>query len=119
MAKFYLQKMTKNNLRIISKPHACFQTMTKTPVKFQKNRYKTVGVAPTREAFYSGLMQNPDTKTFYRLIKMNQTNRSNSSTCFIINGKSILDPVLQRITLKIHIVKDNARKMAKFNLPKK
>ena len=45
-------------------------------------------------------MQNPDTKTFYRLIKMNQINRSNSSTCFIINGKSILDPVLQRITLK-------------------
>ena len=31
---------------------------------------------------------------------MNQTNRSSSSTCFIINGKSILDPVLQRITLK-------------------
>ena len=47
-----------------------------------------------KEAFNSGLMQNPDTKTFYRLIKMNQTNRSNSSTCFIINGKSILDPVL-------------------------
>ena len=29
-----------NNLRIISKPHAYLQTMTKTPVKFQ---YKTVG----------------------------------------------------------------------------
>ena len=33
----------------ISKPHAYLQTMTKTPVKFRKNRYKTVGgVAPTR-----------------------------------------------------------------------
>ena len=34
---------------IISKPYAYLQTMTKTPVKFQKNRYKTVGgIAPTR-----------------------------------------------------------------------
>ena len=46
--------------------------MAKTQVKFQKNRYKTVGgVAPTR------------------------------------------------YTLSIHIVIDNARKMAKFNLQKK
>ena len=36
------------NLRIISKPNAYFQTMTKTPVKFRKNRYKTLGeVEPT------------------------------------------------------------------------
>ena len=50
MAKInFKKKVTKNNLRIISKPHAYLQTMTKTPVKFQKNRYKTVGdVAPTR-----------------------------------------------------------------------
>ena len=42
------EKSDKNILRIISKPHAYFQTMIKTPVKFQKNRYKTVeGVAPT------------------------------------------------------------------------
>ena len=42
-------KSDKNNLRIISKPHAYLQTMYKTPVKFQKNRYKTVGgVAHTR-----------------------------------------------------------------------
>ena len=52
--------------------HAYLQTMTKTPVKFQKNWYKTVGgVAPTR------------------------------------------------YPLSIHIVKDKARKMAKFNLRKK
>ena len=36
-------KSDKNNLRIISKPHAYLQTMSKTPVKFQKNQYKTVG----------------------------------------------------------------------------
>ena len=36
-------------MRKISKPHAYLQTMTKPPVKFQKNRYTTVGgVAPTR-----------------------------------------------------------------------
>ena len=49
MTMFNLRKSDKNNLRIISKPHACFQTMTKTPMKFQNNWYKTVGgVAPTR-----------------------------------------------------------------------
>ena len=43
------EKVLKNNLRNISKPHAYLQTMYKTPVKFQKNRYKTVGgVAHTR-----------------------------------------------------------------------
>ena len=36
-------KSDKNNQRIISKPHAYLQTMSKTPVKFQKNQYKTVG----------------------------------------------------------------------------
>ena len=50
MTKFKLpKKVTKNNLRIISKPHAYLQIMTKTSVKFQKNRHKTVGgVAHTR-----------------------------------------------------------------------
>ena len=43
------EKVTKYNLRIISKSHALLQTMAKTPVKFQKNRHKTVGeVAHTR-----------------------------------------------------------------------
>ena len=48
--KFKLRKkVTKYNLRIISKPHARLQTMTKRYVKFQKNQYKTVGgVAHTR-----------------------------------------------------------------------
>ena len=63
------EKSNKNNLSIIPKPHAYFQTMTKTPVQFQKNWYKTKGgVAPSR------------------------------------------------YPLSIHIVIDNARKMAKLNL---
>ena len=42
-------KSEKNDLRIISKPHAYLQTMYKSLVKFQMNRHKTVGgVAHTR-----------------------------------------------------------------------
>ena len=41
------KKVTKINLRIISKPHAYLQSMVTTSVKFQENRNKTVGgVAP-------------------------------------------------------------------------
>ena len=44
-----VEKVTKNNLTTISEPHAHRHTMTKTPAKFQDNRYKTVrGVALTR-----------------------------------------------------------------------
>ena len=44
-----MEKVIKNNLRIISKPHAYLQTMYKSLVKFQRNRHKTVGgVAHTR-----------------------------------------------------------------------
>ena len=35
--------MIKNNFRILKKPHAHLQTILKTPVKFQKDRTKTVG----------------------------------------------------------------------------
>ena len=39
----------KNNVRILKKPHAYLQTILKTPVKFQKDRLKTVvGVTGTR-----------------------------------------------------------------------
>ena len=42
-------KVTKNNLTIISKPHAYPHTMKKTYAKFQNDQYKTVrGVALTR-----------------------------------------------------------------------
>ena len=45
----FVEKVTKNNLRTISKPHAYLQTMKKTSVKFQKNQHKAVGgVAHTR-----------------------------------------------------------------------
>ena len=45
MTKFNLPKSDKNNLRIISKPHAHLQNMTKTPVKFQKDQHNTVIMA--------------------------------------------------------------------------
>ena len=35
--------MIKNNFRILKKPHAYLQTILKAPVKFQKDRTKTVG----------------------------------------------------------------------------
>ena len=45
-----MKKVKKNYLKnSIKKAHANFQTMVKTPVKFQKDRFKTVeGVALTR-----------------------------------------------------------------------
>ena len=51
MTQLNLQKSDKNNLRIISKPHAYFKTMTKTPVKFRKNWYKTVGGVSKRISY--------------------------------------------------------------------
>ena len=45
-------KSDKNNLRIISKPHARLQTMTNRPVKFQKNQHKTVGELRTQGTHY-------------------------------------------------------------------
>ena len=44
-----MEKVTKINLRVISKCHAHLQSLTKTPVKFQKDWDKIVGgVALTR-----------------------------------------------------------------------
>ena len=43
MSKFKMCKSDKNNFRILKKPHAHLQTILKTPVKFQKDRTKTVG----------------------------------------------------------------------------
>ena len=58
MTKFHnVEKVTKNNLTIISKPHAHPHTMKKTHAKFQNDRYKTVrGVALTRSThcLYTG-----------------------------------------------------------------
>ena len=52
-----------------------------------------------KERFYTKLMSNPDSKSFHRLIRMNQTNR-NITTCFIVNVTNILDTVRQRNSLK-------------------
>ena len=38
-----MEKVTKNNLTIISKAHAHLYTMEKTHAKFQNDWYKTVG----------------------------------------------------------------------------
>ena len=44
-----VEKSDKNNLTVIYKPHAHPHSMTKTPAKFQNDRYKAVkGVALTR-----------------------------------------------------------------------
>ena len=44
-----MEKVTKNNLAIISKTYSHLHTMKKTHGKFQNDRYKTVrGVALTR-----------------------------------------------------------------------
>ena len=40
------EKIERNNLRIMKKAYAYFQTMIKTPVKFQKNWHKTGGGVP-------------------------------------------------------------------------
>ena len=76
----------KYNLRLISKPHAYVQTMSKTPVKFQKNRYKTEGEMRTQ-----GLTHYP----FTLIVKI--TEKWLSSTC----GKS--DKNNLRIIPKAHM----------------
>ena len=44
MSKLKMQKkVIKNYFRILKKPHAYFQAILKTHVKFQKDRPKTVG----------------------------------------------------------------------------
>ena len=53
-----------------------------------------------KEHFYSELIENPDSKTFHRLIRMNQNSRSNSTTSFIVNGRSVMDAAQQRQYLK-------------------
>ena len=45
-----MEKVTKNNLTVISKPHGHPHTVKKTAAKFQKDPYKTVrGVALTKD----------------------------------------------------------------------
>ena len=52
MTKFELRNVTQILPRIISKSHAYLQTMSITPLKFQKNRDKTVReIAHTRARY--------------------------------------------------------------------
>ena len=51
-----------------------------------------------REEFYSNLMANPDSKSFHKLIRMNQTH-CRTTTSFIVNGTDIIDTVNQRNSL--------------------
>ena len=46
--------MTKINLRIISKLYAHLQTLKKAPVKFQKDRHKTIGELRTQGTYCKG-----------------------------------------------------------------
>ena len=53
------KKVTKINLRIISKPHAYLQSMVTTSVKYQENWNKTVGgVAHTRHPLSIHFIKN-------------------------------------------------------------
>ena len=45
-------------------------------------------------------MENPDTKIFHKLIKMNQVDRLGSAVCFNVNGKTIFDEIVQTETVK-------------------
>ena len=75
MTKFKLRKkVTKNNLRIISKPHAYLQIMTKTYVKFRKNRHKTVGGVAQTTYIRSTLGGQKDGKTERRTEGQNAGN---------------------------------------------
>ena len=52
-----MKKITKNNLRIISKQYAYLQSMATTPVKFQEKRYKTGGGVAYKEPTICSLYQ--------------------------------------------------------------
>ena len=128
MAKFNFQKSHTNNLRIISKRHAYFQTMTKTPVKFQKNRYKAVGeVAPTRyhlsihfvirnagKMAEFNLLANKVSNNNLRIISKPhanfQTMTKTPVKCLNNRYKTVGGVAPTRYLLSIHIVIDNALK---------
>ena len=126
----------KKNLRTISKPHAYLQTMTQSPVKFPKNRHKTVGgVANTR---YS-LSIDFDSENDEKMAKFNLWKKwqkiiwglypnhmhifrpwKKTSVKFQKNQHKTVGGVAHtRYPLSIHFDCKNAWKMAKLNLWKK
>ena len=73
-----VEKVTKINSRIISKPRAHLQTMAKTCAKFHKDRYKIVwGVALTRYPPVSRLAQNLRSEN-YKVHKVEKVTKINS-----------------------------------------
>ena len=127
--------MIKNNLRIISKPNAYLQTMTKTLVKFQKNWYKTVEVETTRcPLSIHFVIDNAWKMAKFNLWKKWQKiiwglypnhlhyfqTMTKTPVKFQKNRHKTVGGVAPtRCPLSIHFVIDNAKQMAKFNLWKK
>ena len=137
MTKFKLQKkVSKINLRIISKPHAHLQSMMKTSVKFQNNRNKTVGgVAHTRYPLsihfhYQNARKMTKFKLQKKVSKINLRiiskphahlqSMMKTSVKFQKNWNKTVGGVAHtRYPLSIHFHYQNARKMTKFKLRKK
>ena len=67
---FNLQKSNKNHPWIIFKPQPHLQTMTQTPVRFQKNLHKIVGVAHTRYYPFTLIVKTPE-NLWKKVIKNN------------------------------------------------
>ena len=127
--------MTKNIFRIISKAHAYSQTMTKTPVKFPMNRYKTVGsVASTRYPLSIHFVKGNARKMANFNLQKSDKNlptviskphaylqtMTKTPVKFETNRyKTVGGVAPTRYPMSIHFVKDNAGKMAKFNLKQK
>ena len=128
--------MSKINLRIISKPHAHFQSMMKTSVKFQKNRNKTVGgVAHTRYPLsihfhYQNARKMTKFKLQKKVSKINLRiiskphahlqSMTKTSVKFQKNWNKTVGGVAHtRYPLSIHFHYQNAQKMTKFKLRKK
>ena len=87
-------------------PDSVYYAERKTAKKNLRQQLRRENVN-CKEHFYTNLMNNPDSKAFHRLIRMNQSDRSNSSNCFIVNGEIIMDLTKQRQTLK-HYYEDLA-----------
>ena len=68
MTKFKLQNQSrsKNNLKIIYKPHAHLQSMVKTSVTFQKNRNKTVVLKSCAHKVHTSIGGRKDKRTVSR-----------------------------------------------------
>ena len=118
----WAKKVTKINLRIISKPHAHLQTMTKTPVKFQKDQHKMRRSCKHKVPTIYTL--RPEKKTMFTIRKkwkqfswvLHQNHMHYVTPCKTVGGV-----VHTRYPLSIHFDSTCIRawKMAKFKMWKK